>query len=90
MESTGDRLPHGYTNLTTSDGSTVAKRYTGPQVSDRVGREAAVLRAIASVVPVPAVEKVGDDYITMRHMPGTHGQDLFTPDTANQDLALAN
>lgn len=87
MESTGDRLPHGYTNLTTSDGSTVTKRYTGPQLKPRLDREAAVLRAIGSVVPVPAVERVGADYITMRHMPGTHGQDALNPDTAAAVLA---
>ncbi|MEV0649102.1 phosphotransferase [Phytomonospora sp. NPDC050363] len=87
MESTGDRLPHGYTNLTSSDGSWVTKRFTGPQVAGRLAREASVLRAIASVVPVPAVRDVGDDYITMRHMPGTHGQDMLNPDTAARVLA---
>lgn len=87
MESTGDRLPHGYTNLTTSDGTTVTKRFAGPQVSERIEREASVLRAIGSVVPVPAVKRVGEDHITMRHMPGTHGQALLTPETASSVLA---
>ena len=87
MESTEDRLPHGYTNVTTSDGDSVVKRYAGPQVAERSAREAGVLRAVAPVVPVPEVRHAGTDRIVMRHVPGVPGQELMRPETAGRVLA---
>ncbi|GLZ76155.1 hypothetical protein Afil01_09620 [Actinorhabdospora filicis] len=87
MESTEDRFADGYNHLTTSDETSVTKRYRGPDASTRRTREATVLRAIASVVPVPALLDEGEDYVTMRLMPGAHGRELLEPDTAAPVLA---
>lgn len=87
MESTEDRFADGYNHLTTSDGTSVTKRYRGPAALTRRSTESAVLRAIASVVPVPALEDEGEEYITMRLMPGAHGQELLEPDNAARVLA---
>lgn len=87
MESTEDRLPHGYTNVTARDGDSVVKRYTGPQVEERAEREALVLRAVAPVIPVPEVRHAGAGRLVMRHMPGVPGQELMRPESARRVLA---
>ena len=44
--SSPERMPPGYTNLTTRDGPVVSKSYQGPDAVGRCAREAAVLRAL--------------------------------------------
>jgi Phosphotransferase enzyme family len=72
-----ERMPHGYTNLTTRDGSVVSKSYQGPDAVGRCAREAAVLRALSGRLPVPPVIDCGDGTLSMGFMTGVHGQDLI-------------
>ncbi len=47
------RLPHGYTNQTTGNGTSVRKVYEGPDASRRRDRERAALVDLAGRIPVP-------------------------------------
>ena len=63
------RLPHGYTNQTTGNGSLVRKVYEGPDASRRRDRERAALADLAGRIPVPPLlddvgpgdDRSGDD-----------------------------
>lgn len=81
------RLPHGYCNETSRDGDLVVKRFLGPDAAARADTEARILRAVAAVVPVPAVTNVTDTEVTSRFVPGRHGQEVLTPDLASGVLA---
>lgn len=75
-----DRLPHGYTNATSSDGLTVTKHYLGPDAVQRQTREVAALRGLAGALPVPGVVAVLEDTIVLDRAPGTAGQELLVVD----------
>ena len=72
-----ERMPHGYTNLTTTDGSTVIKSYQGPDAAQRYAREATVLPALAGRLPVPPVLDREDACLRLGLLPGVHGQELI-------------
>jgi tRNA A-37 threonylcarbamoyl transferase component Bud32 len=84
------RLPHGYTNQTTGDGTVVRKVYDGPDAHRRRDRERTVLSDLAGRIPVPPViddpasphDPAGDASLTLGFVPGTHGQDLLGLDAA--------
>jgi tRNA A-37 threonylcarbamoyl transferase component Bud32 len=72
------RLPHGYTHDTRSDGTMVVKRYQGPYADGRRSTERMVLSRLAdSVVPVPHLIDAPAGSLRMRHVAGVHGQDLI-------------
>jgi Phosphotransferase enzyme family len=81
-----ERMPHGYTNLTTRDGSVVSKSYQGPDAVGRCAREAAVLRALSGRLPVPPVIDCGGGTLSMGFMTGVHGQDLIDRGLAERVL----
>ena len=70
-------MPHSYTNVTTTDGSTVIKSYQGPDAAQRCVREATVLSALAGRLPVPPVLDRKDACLTLGFLPGAHGQELI-------------
>ena len=63
-------LPHGYTNVTTGDGSVVTKRYLGPDAAGRCAREAAALRGLAGRPPVPPLLDCAERRGRMATAPG--------------------
>jgi Ser/Thr protein kinase RdoA (MazF antagonist) len=69
-------LPHGYTNDTRADGSTVLKRYQGPEWQHRRGTENAALARLAGVIPVPRVISSPPGALRMEFLAGIHGQVL--------------
>ena len=71
-------LPHGYTNDTRSDGSTVVKLYQGPHRESRRSTERAVLSRLAGVVPVPRLIAAPAGALWMEHVSGIHGQELIS------------
>jgi hypothetical protein len=72
------RLPHGYTHDTRSDGTMVVKRYQGPYADGRRSTERMLLSRLAgSVVPVPHLIDAPAGALRMRHVAGVHGQDLI-------------
>jgi aminoglycoside phosphotransferase (APT) family kinase protein len=79
-------LPHSYTNRMMRDGSVVTKAYQGPDAPRRCAREAAVLRGLAGLLPVPVVIDCGDSRLRMSFMDGVHGQELIDAGQANQVL----
>jgi aminoglycoside phosphotransferase (APT) family kinase protein len=79
-------MPHGYTNHTAGDGKTIIKAYRGPDAQHRCGHEAAVLSALAGLVPVPPVLCRSDDALRLGFMPGAHGQELLDAGLASQVL----
>jgi aminoglycoside phosphotransferase (APT) family kinase protein len=71
-------MPHGYTNDTRSDGSTVLKRYQGPYAKTRRSAERLVLSRLAGgVVPLPRLTAEPAGALCMQHVAGVHGQDLI-------------
>jgi aminoglycoside phosphotransferase len=72
-----ERMPHGYTNMTTTDGSAVIKSYQGPGAALRCAREAAVLTALAGRLPVPPVLHHDRTCLRLCLLPGQHGQELL-------------
>ena len=74
-----DRLPHGYTNLTTGDGSVVVKAYDGPDAPARRDRERAVLAALADKLPLPPLLDSPDGLLRLGFVTGTHAQELLAP-----------
>jgi tRNA A-37 threonylcarbamoyl transferase component Bud32 len=79
-------LPHGYTNQTVGDTTTVVKRYAGPDAAARAAREYAALVALSGRVPVPPVLDHTASTITLGFVPGMHGQDLITAGRAEAVL----
>ncbi|MFG3342306.1 phosphotransferase family protein [Glycomyces sp. NPDC048151] len=71
------RLPHGYTNRTTADRSTVVKHYEGPDAAERLERERLLLTALAESLPVPPVLGAADGALTLGFVPGIPGQELM-------------
>jgi aminoglycoside phosphotransferase (APT) family kinase protein len=71
------QLRHGYTNHTVGDGTTVVKRYEGPDAAARLHRERWLLTRLHGLVPVPPL--LGSDGRTLElgFMPGTPGQELM-------------
>ena len=80
-------MPHGYTNRTTRDGSTVVKHYRGPDAPLRHETEARVLTSLAGRLPVPPVLGGDSTRLIMGFMPGQHGQDLIAGGLARPVLA---
>ena len=74
---TGERLPHGCTNATSSDRGLVRKRYLGPDAPARRHAEVTALRHLAGALPVPALrlDEVGE--IATALVPGRPGQELL-------------
>ena len=71
-------LRHGYTNDTQGDGVVVVKRYQGgPDDALRRGTELGVLERLPAGLPIPGVLGAPDGAVTLRHLPGMHGQDLI-------------
>ncbi len=70
-------MPHGYTNMTTTDGSAVIKSYRGPDAPRRCARETAVLTALAGQLPVPPVLRHDATRLQLGLLPGQHGQELI-------------
>ncbi len=79
-------MPHGYTNDTTRDGSSVTKAYLGPDATGRCDREAAMLTALAGILPVPPLVARDGRRLGLGYLPGTHGQDLIGRGQARQVL----
>lgn len=71
-----ERLPHGYTNLTTLEGGRVIKRYAGPDAVLRREAEVTALSTLAGRFPVPTV--IGhDSQLTLSFVPGVPGQEIL-------------
>ena len=70
-------LPHGYTNDTRGDGTTVVKRYVGPQWQTRLATERATLSLLAGRWQAPRLLGGGADFLELEHRPGKHGQELI-------------
>jgi tRNA A-37 threonylcarbamoyl transferase component Bud32 len=71
------RLPHGYTNRTTGDRTTVVKHYEGPDAAERLERERVVLDELAETIPVPPVLGAGEGALTLGFVGGMPGQELM-------------
>lgn len=71
------RLKHGYTNATSTDGWTVIKRYLGPDGYARQVNEVAALTGLAGQFPVPPLLAVTDGQIEVGWMQGVPGQELL-------------
>lgn len=68
----GDRLPYGWSNGVWRVGSEAVKRYLG--ANSAADLEAALLRALQSALPVPAVIAVSARELHMQFVPGINGQ----------------
>jgi aminoglycoside phosphotransferase (APT) family kinase protein len=90
MASLMRRLPHGYSNDTTGDGTVVVKRYRGPDAVVRRELERNVLERLQGLVPVPPVlARPGDaplGQVTLGFVHGAHGQDLLEAGRADEVL----
>jgi aminoglycoside phosphotransferase (APT) family kinase protein len=86
------RLPHGYTNGTTSNGTVVVKRYVGPDAELRMERERGVLGRLQGRLPVPPLLDAGGPDAPFRReiklgfVHGEHGQDLLDDGRAAEVL----
>lgn len=72
-----ERLPHGYTNLTTLEGGRVIKRYAGPDAVLRREAEVTALTALAGRFPVPTVIGQDDSQLMLSFVPGVPGQEIL-------------
>jgi len=81
------RLPHGYTNETLRDGTTVVKTYAGPDAAARLDREYRALQLVRDRVPVPPVLDRAPHTLTLGFVAGRHGQDLIAAGHAEPVLA---
>ena len=66
-----ERLPHGYTNLTTLKDGRVIKRYAGPDAVLRREAEVKALTTLAGRFPVPPVIEQDDSQLTLSFLPGS-------------------
>jgi aminoglycoside phosphotransferase (APT) family kinase protein len=80
-------LDHAYTNRTVGDGSVVVKEFIGPDAAARRDREAACLRALHGLVPVPEFLGVSGLELSTRFVAGVHGKDLLAAGHAPAVLA---
>jgi tRNA A-37 threonylcarbamoyl transferase component Bud32 len=86
------RLPHGYTNDTTSNGTVVVKRYAGPDAELRMKRERGVLGRLQGTLPVPPLLDAGGPDAPFRReirlgfVNSAHGQDLLEEGRAAEVL----
>jgi tRNA A-37 threonylcarbamoyl transferase component Bud32 len=77
------RLPHGYTNATSterrtsSSEPTVVKRYLGPDREERLNREVRALQALAGRFPVPPLLEYDSSRIVVGYLTGVPGQELL-------------
>ncbi|SDK90739.1 Phosphotransferase enzyme family protein [Glycomyces sambucus] len=70
-------LRHGYTNRTVGDGTTVVKRYDGPDAAARLDLERRRLAGLQGAVPVPPLLGSDAESVTMGFVAGVHGQELM-------------
>jgi tRNA A-37 threonylcarbamoyl transferase component Bud32 len=88
-----DRLPHGYTNRTRLVGASgiVEKAFEGRDAVVRLRREAACLRRVAAVLPVPAIVDVDEQQhvLRTRWIEGTPGQSLMRSGSPRSVLTAA-
>jgi tRNA A-37 threonylcarbamoyl transferase component Bud32 len=75
----GQRLPHGYTNISWRHGDRIYKRYLGPDALTRLQVEVASIQAVAGTIPVPAVIDAAESdlIVVFAFVPGRHGQELI-------------
>ncbi len=78
------RMPHGYTNLTMTDGAAVTKSYQGPDAAIRCARESLILTTLAGRLPVPPVLDRHRTQLRLGLVPGRHGQELIDGGHAEQ------
>jgi aminoglycoside phosphotransferase (APT) family kinase protein len=73
------RLPHGYTNQTWEDGSSVWKQYLGFDAEPRMLQELAAIEAVRGSVPTAQVLSVHrrDRRVEFARVTGSAGQDLI-------------
>jgi aminoglycoside phosphotransferase len=76
-DAAAQRLKHGYTNATATDGRTVVKRFLGPDAEIRQHNEVVALTALAGVLPVPPVVSAADGELTLGLADGRPGQELL-------------
>jgi hypothetical protein len=76
-DAAAQRLKHGYTNATATDGRTVVKRFLGPDADVRQHNEVIALTTLAGVLPVPPVVAEVDGEITLGLAGGRPGQELL-------------
>ena len=72
-----ERLPHGFTNKTTSEDDVVTKTYIGHGADDRFRTEVECLRALADILPVPPLLYAAERRLSLTRMSGVHGKDLI-------------
>jgi hypothetical protein len=73
----GQRLRHGYTNVTTVLGDLVTKTYWGPDAVERQQREELVLRSLAGLLPVATIVESRPGALVLGEVEGRHGQELI-------------
>lgn len=76
-EAAPDRLRHGYTNATATDGRTVVKRYLGPDAEARQHNEVTALSGLAGLLPVPPLIATGEGEVSLGFVAGRPGQELL-------------
>ena len=85
------RPRHGYTNATTRRGQgIVQKQYEGFEARGRSEREYRCLTHLADLLPLPDVvaQDVSGPILTLREVPGMHGQDVIEAGGAGEVLQL--
>ena len=87
----GRRLPHGYTNQSWLQHSTIVKQYDGADGLARLRTEVAALARAGDAVPVPEVLGVDERrrQVVLSLMPGRHGQELVVEGFATRVLRAA-
>jgi len=74
---TGERLRHGYTNVTTAQGDLVTKTYWGPDAVRRQECEELALRSLAGRLPVATIVESRPGALVLGKVAGRHGQELI-------------
>jgi aminoglycoside phosphotransferase len=84
-------IRHGYTNATKIRGGHVVKRYLGTDAAERVRAEVDAIRRTAGRVPVPTIVRVeeAECVVTLRRLPGRHGQELIDEGYGDRVLEAA-
>ena len=72
-------LPHGYTNASIREGAVVTKRDREPGAGERLGREAAALKALAGHISVRALLAADPEQKVLQtaFVAGRHGQEMI-------------
>jgi hypothetical protein len=73
----GQRLRHGYTNVTTVPGDLMTKTYRGPDAVERQRREELALRSLAGRLPVAKIVESRPGVLVLGKVEGRHGQELI-------------